>query len=241
MIETHTLRKSFGDVHAVQGASFAAQNGAISTLLGANGSGKTTTLRMLCGLLAPDQGRVTIDSVDVAQDPMAARRRLGVFPDPFGLYPRLTAREHIHYFARFHGLKGAKLRDATTQVAELLQMGELLDRRCEGFSQGQRMKVALARALVHRPPNVILDEPTRGLDVISVRLLRRVLRRMADDGCCVLLSSHSMADVESLSDNVIIIDGGRVVHTGAPQDLIASTQTPNLEEAFIALTQREAA
>jgi sodium transport system ATP-binding protein len=241
MIETHTLKKSFGDVHAVQGASFRADNGTISTLLGANGSGKTTTLRMLCGLLQPDSGHVTIDEVNVGSNPMEARQRLGVFPDPFGLYPRLTAREHIHYFARFHELGGAKLRDATNEVAELLQMGELLDRRCEGFSQGQRMKVALARALVHRPPNVILDEPTRGLDVISVRLLRKVLRRMAEDGCCVLLSSHSMVDVETLSDHVIIIDGGRVVHTGAPQDLIVATQTPNLEEAFIALTQRDAA
>ena len=240
MIEASHLKKSFGDVHAVVDASFEARDGAITTLLGANGSGKTTTLRMLCGLLAPDGGEVTIDGGQVAADVQRARRALGVFPDPFGLYPRLTAREHVHYFARFHGLGGRALRDATSRVAELLNMTELMDRRTEGFSQGQRMKVALARTLVHRPRNVILDEPTRGLDVYSVRLLRRVLKAMAADGCCVLLSSHAMAEVDALSDEVIVLDAGRVLTSAAPDALVAETGTENLEEAFVALTQRAA-
>ncbi|MEO1576728.1 MAG: ATP-binding cassette domain-containing protein, partial [Pseudomonadota bacterium] len=148
MIETKNLKKSFGKVQAVADASFAVADGAITTLLGANGSGKTTTLRMLCGLLKPDAGSVTVDGVLVGDDPVRARRGLGVFPDPFGLYPRLTAREHIHYFARFHGLSGEALRSATADVGELLDMNDLMDRRTEGFSQGQRMKVALARTLV---------------------------------------------------------------------------------------------
>jgi len=241
MIQAQTLHKKFGSVNAVNGATFEAADGAITTLLGANGSGKTTTLRMLCGLLQPDQGSVVIDNVRVADDVMTARQKLGVFPDPFGLYPRLTAREHMHYFARFHGLRGGKLREATTWVADLLQMGELLDRRTEGFSQGQRMKVALSRALIHRPANVILDEPTRGLDVISVRLLRKVLRAMAAEGRTVLLSSHAMADVEELSDQVVVISAGKVVQSASPAELIQATQAPNLEEAFISLTQSHAA
>lgn len=241
MIDAKNLKKAFGSVHAVTDASFVAADGAITTLLGANGSGKTTTLRMLCGLLEPDGGAVTIDGARVADNPVHARRALGVFPDPFGLYPRLTAREHIHYFARFHSLRGDALRRATADVAELLDMNELLDRRTEGFSQGQRMKVALARTLVHRPSHVILDEPTRGLDVYSVRLLRRVLKTMAADGCCVLLSSHAMAEVDALSDDVIVLDAGRVLTSGAPEALIASTGTDNLEDAFVHLTRSQAA
>ncbi len=241
MIHAQQLKKSFGDVHAVNGATFSAPSGQITTLLGANGSGKTTTLRMLCGLLQPDAGTVEIDQLDVRTQLMDARKQLGVFPDPFGLYPRLTAREHLHYFARFHGLRGQALRDASDWVVDLLQMGELIDRRTEGFSMGQRMKVALARALIHRPANVILDEPTRGLDVISVRLLRRVLRAMAEEGRTVLLSSHAMADVEELSDQIVVISQGRVVHSAAPADLIAHAKAPNLEEAFITLTTSHAA
>lgn len=241
MIETKNLKKSFGKVQAVADASFAVADGAITTLLGANGSGKTTTLRMLCGLLKPDAGSVTVNGVRVGDDPVRARRGLGVFPDPFGLYPRLTAREHIHYFARFHGLSGDALRSATADVSELLDMNDLMDRRTEGFSQGQRMKVALARTLVHRPRHVILDEPTRGLDVYSVRLLRRVLKTMAGDGCCVLLSSHAMAEVDALSDQIIVLDAGRVLTTAPPADIIRSTGTDNLEDAFVHLTRRHAA
>lgn len=241
MIQIEQLHKSFGEVRAVQGLSLTSNDGEITTLLGANGSGKSTTLRMLAGIVAPDQGRALIDSTDVASQPIEARRKLGMFGDQFGLYPRLTAYEHLEYVAGFHGFRGKSLKDAIAQVSELLQMTSLLDRRTEGFSQGQRMKVALARTLVHRPQNLVLDEPTRGLDIMSMRLLRSVLKDLRDAGRCILLSSHVMADVEELSNKIIFMTAGQVVHTGTADELMAVSGTESLEEAFITMTQRHAA
>ena len=235
MIETENLTKSFGAVRALGGIDFTAADGAITTLLGANGSGKTTTLGIVMGLLKPDAGTARVDGREVREDAKAARRRIGWFPDAFGLYPRLTAREHVRYFGQLHGMTGAALERAIDAVFEELDMGAIEGRRTEGFSTGQRMKVALARAMVHSPRNLILDEPTRGLDILSVRLLRETLRRRRSEGCCILMSSHVMAEVEDLSDKVVVIASGKVAGEGSPRELVAATGAPNLEEAFVAL------
>lgn len=235
MIEVQDLVKHFGAVKAVDGASFQALDGAITTLLGANGSGKTTTLNMLMGLLKPQVGVARIDGIQVLGTGSETQRRTGWFPDSAGLYPRLTSREHLRYFGELHGLRGAKLEGAIQCTIDDLQMHSIADRRTEGFSTGQRMKVALARALVHSPKNIILDEPTRGLDVMSVRLLRQTLRRLRSEGRCILMSSHVMAEVQELSDRVVCISAGKVVADGTPEELIETAGAPNLEEAFIRL------
>jgi sodium transport system ATP-binding protein len=237
MIEVQDLAKRFGKVQAVDGATFAARDGAITTLLGANGSGKTTTLNMLMGLLKPDRGSARIDGITVEGSGKETQRRTGWFPDSVGLYPRLTSREHMRYFGALHGLEGKPLEQAIDRTIAELQMEAIADRRTEGFSTGQRMKVALARALVHSPPNIMLDEPTRGLDVMSVRLLRETLRQLRADGRCILMSSHVMAEVHELSDHIVVISAGRVVAEGSPDELIARTATPNLEEAFVRLAE----
>ena len=233
MIEVRSLHKRFKDVVAVDDVTFAARDGSITGLLGPNGAGKTTTLRMLYTLLVPDRGQALVDGQDVAADPLAARRRIGVLPDARGLYPRLTAREHIRYFGQLHGLAGAQLERRTGELIELLDMKGIEHRRAQGFSQGERMKVAIARALVHGPRNVLLDEPTNGLDVMSTRALRQVIRRLRDDGCCVLFSSHIMQEVAALCDRVVVIACGRVAADGTPDDLRQQTGMDNLEEAFV--------
>jgi sodium transport system ATP-binding protein len=235
MLTVESLIKRFKSVTAVNGVGFTARDGQITTLLGANGSGKTTTLSSLVGLLRPDAGRCLIDGIDVAGDAAAARRRLGWFPDSFGLYPRLTSREHLRYFGRLHGLSGAALEDSIAQTMAALGMDDIADRRTDGFSTGQQMKVALGRALVHQPQNLILDEPTRGLDVMSIRQLRQTLRQLKADGRCILLTSHVMAEVEELSDHIICIARGQVVADGTSAELKARTGTASLEDAFVAL------
>ena len=236
MIQVQNLAKRFGKVQAVDGASFSARDGSITTLLGANGSGKTTTLNMLMGLLKPDRGTAFVDGIAVEGPGKQTQRRTGWFPDAMGLYPRLTSREHMRYFGELHGMEGKPLEQAIDRTIAELQMDEIADRRTEGFSTGQRMKVALARALVHSPPNIVLDEPTRGLDVISVRLLRESLRKLRAEGRCILMSSHVMAEVQELSDHLVVISDGQVVAEGSPQNLIATAGAPDLEEAFIRLT-----
>ena len=235
MIEVRDLRKAFGKVQAVDGIGFAARDGAITGLLGPNGAGKTTTLRMLYTLMRPDAGSIAVDGIDALRDTLAARRHLGVLPDARGLYKRLTARENIAYFARLHGLSGAALRARVEQMVTLLEMQDIAARRTEGFSQGQRVKVALARALVHDPHNIILDEPGNGLDVMATRALREFLRRLRDEGRCVLFSSHIMQEVAALCDRIIVIARGRVVAEGSPEELRARTGAASLEDAFVSL------
>ena len=236
MIEAQNLHKRFGDIVAVNGLSFTARDGEVTGLLGPNGPGKTTSLRMLCGLIEPDAGQLLVDGVAVGDDPLGTRRRIGVLPDTHGLYPRLTAREHARYFGRLHGLSGAELEDRIGALFEVLEMGRIADRRVEGFSHGERMKVALARAMVHGPRNIILDEPTNGLDVMGTRAMRTLIRRLRAEGKCVLFSSHIMQEVSALCDAIVIIANGAVAASGTPDELRSRTGYENLEDVFVALT-----
>jgi sodium transport system ATP-binding protein len=233
MIEVRDLRKAFGAVKAVDGVTFAAADGQITGLLGPNGAGKTTSLRMLYTLMRPDAGQVLVDGIDAAVDPTGVRRRLGVLPDSRGLYKRLTSRENIRYFGRLHGLDDATIAARTDALVRELEMADIIDRRTEGFSQGQRVKTAIARALVHDPRNVILDEPTNGLDVMATRAMRRFLLQLKAEGRCVLFSSHIMQEVAALCDRIVIIARGQVVAEGTADELRAQTGESNLEDAFV--------
>ncbi|MFY0581877.1 ATP-binding cassette domain-containing protein [Cystobacter fuscus] len=235
MIDVTNLHKRFGAVTAVEDVSFRAEDGVVTGLLGPNGAGKTTTLRMLYSLIRPDRGSVKVDGLDVAERPLDVRRALGVLPDARGLYPRLTAREHVRYAGELHGLSGAALDARIAELVELLDMKDIADRRTEGFSQGERMKVALARALVHGPRNVLLDEPTNGLDVMSTRAVRTLIRRLREQGHCIVFSSHVMQEVAALCDRIVVVARGRVVAEGTPDELRARTGKENLEEAFVAI------
>jgi len=234
MIEVSHLAKRFGPVVAVRDVSFTAADGQITGLLGPNGAGKTTTLRVLYGLMQPDAGRAAVDGVDVAASPREAQRRLGVLPDSRGLYGRLTTRENVRYFGRMHGLRGAELERRIDELGRLLDMGEIMDRPTEGFSQGQRVKVAIARAIVHGPQNIVLDEPTNGLDVLATRAMRAIVRRLRDEGRCVLFSSHIMQEVAALCDRVVVVARGEVAATGTPDELRRATGEASLEDAFVA-------
>ena len=236
MIVAEGLRKRFGQIMAVDGVSLRAEDGAITGLLGPNGAGKTSTLRLLYGLMKPDVGTVHIDDIDVVADPLAAQARVGVLPDAHGLYPRLSAREHIRYFGELQGLRGDALEQRVEALIERLDMRGVADRRTAGFSQGERMKVSLARALVHKPNNVILDEPTNGLDVMSTRAMRRLIRELRDEGTCVLFSSHVMQEVSALCDVIVIVARGRVVARGTPDELRQQSGHDDLEDAFVVLT-----
>ncbi len=233
MIEVQQLRKHFGQVKAVDGVSFAAKDGQITGLLGPNGAGKTTTLRMLYTLMKPDAGNVLVDQVNAFAEPDQARRRLGVLPDARGLYKRLTAAENIAYFGRLHGLSDALITQRIAELEKRLDLGEILHRRTEGFSQGQRVKTALARALIHDPPNLLLDEPGNGLDVMSTRALREILRGLRAEGRCVLFSSHMMAEVAAICDRIVVIAKGKVVAEGSADELRELTGTSSLEDAFV--------
>jgi sodium transport system ATP-binding protein len=237
MIEANSLSKAFktrtGPVQAVSNVGFLARDGEITGLLGPNGAGKTTTLRMLYTLMSPDRGSVQVDGIDVATRPDAVRRRLGVLPDARGVYKRLTARENIAYFGRLHGMTAADIRERTRALSQALEMDDILDRQTEGFSQGQRTKTAIARALVHDPRNVILDEPTNGLDVMTTRAMRGFLRQLREEGRCVIFSSHIMQEVAALCDRIVVIAKGTVVAQGSADELRALTGEDNLEDAFV--------
>ena len=240
MISVERLHKRFGEVQAVKNVSFVARDGKVTGLLGPNGAGKTTTLRMIYALMRPDEGRISVDDVDAVANPQGAQTRLGVLPDVSGLYPRLTAREHIFYYGELQGLTGAALVDRAEQLLQILDMAAIADRRAGGFSHGERTKVALARALVHDPKNVLLDEPTNGLDVMSTRAVREIIRRLRDDGRCVLFSSHVMQEVSALCDTIVVIARGGVAAIGTPDELRQQTGHQSLEDAFVALSGLDA-
>jgi len=234
------VRKRFGHVEAVRNVTFSAADGTVTGLLGHNGAGKTTTLRMLSGLMRPDAGTISVDGADVISNPAAAQRSMGLLPDSRGLYPRLTPREHIRYFGELHGMSGTRIEERSDALVKWLGLEAVADRRVAGFSQGERTEVALARALVHQPRNVILDEPTNGLDVMSTRAMRALIRGLRQDGCCVLFSSHIMQEVSALCDRIVVIAQGTVVADGTPDDLRSLTGRTDLEDAFVALSGLEA-
>lgn len=233
MIEVQRLSKSFGKVKAVQDISFTAIDGQITGLLGPNGAGKSTTLRMLYTLIRPDGGVARVDGFDITQSPIEVQRRIGVLSDAQGLYPRLTTRENIRYFGRLHDLDGAALETRINQLLSLLDMQSIADRRTEGFSTGEKLKVAIARALVHNPDNLLLDEPTNGLDVKSTRAMRKIISNLRSEGKCILLTSHIMQEVAALCDQIVIITNGMVAAQGTSRELLERTGKANLEDAFI--------
>jgi sodium transport system ATP-binding protein len=240
MIRVEHLRKEFGSVTAVDDVSFEARDGEVTGLLGPNGAGKTTTLRMLYALMKPNRGTIDVDGVDAVAEPQRAQRSLGVLPDPSGLYPRLTAREHIHYFGQLQGVMGKALQERTDHLIKLLDMDSIADRRAGGFSHGERTKVAVARAIVHDPKNVLLDEPTNGLDVMSTRAVREIIRRLRGEGHCVVFSSHVMQEVSALCDTIVMIARGKLVASGTPDALRTQTGLPDLEDVFVTLSGLDA-
>ena len=233
MIEAANLSKRFGPIEAVRDVSFVARDGEITGMLGANGAGKSTCLRMLYGVLTPDSGRACVDGIDIRGETSKARAHLGVLPHAAGLYGNLTARENIHYFGSLQGIAGDRLRSRTAELTRVLGMENFIERRAKGFSQGQRIKVALARALVHDPGNIVLDEPTNGLDVMAIRNLRDMLLELKAQGRCVLFSSHVMQEVAALCDRVVIIGHGRVLAEGTPEAIRERSGAQSLEEAFL--------
>jgi sodium transport system ATP-binding protein len=234
VIDVQNLSKRFGAVRALDGVSFAARDSRITGLLGPNGAGKSTCLRILSTVLKPNGGYARVGDTDLAAAPLVARRLLGVLPHGSGLYPQLTARENIEYYGRLHGLAEPLLKQRTDALIARLDLGAIAERKAKGFSQGEKTKVALARALVHEPQHLLLDEPTSGLDVMATRHLRDWLRELRAQGRCVLLSSHVMQEVEALVDDLVIIAGGRVTLTGTPAELAQRYPGRSLEEIFVA-------
>lgn len=239
MIEIQNLNKRFDRRQAVSDLSFEARDGAITGLLGSNGAGKTTTLRMICGVLMPESGSIRIDEVWASHDPLDRQRSVGALLDHIGIYSRLTVRENLVYFGRLRGMAPRNLAERVEHVVSILGLESIADRRTAGFSQGERMKTALARAILHAPQNLLLDEPTNGLDVPTVRSLRDLLRRLRDSGVCIVFSSHVLEEVRALCDQVVIISEGKLIAQGSPTELCARTDTPSLEEAFVKLTCRK--
>jgi sodium transport system ATP-binding protein len=235
MIEVRDLRKQFGAVRAVDGVTLTARQGEVLGLLGPNGAGKTTTLRVLSTVLRPSGGRASVGGHDVELESSAVRADLGVLPEYWGLYGRLTPREHLRYFGRLHGLRGQTLEARVETLIASLEMGTYADRRCEPFSKGMKQKVALGRALIHDPAHLLLDEPTAGLDVISARSVRSLIKRLRDEGRCVILSTHLLQEAERLCDRLVIIQHGRVAASGTPEDVVRGTGKASLEEAFVHL------
>lgn len=239
MIVVEGLSRRFGAVQALSDVSFEAHDGRITGLLGHNGAGKSTTLRILSTVLRADAGRAEIDRHDCTRDSLAVRRSLGVLPHASGLYANLTGRENIRYYGELRGMEPLELDRSIDELIERLRLQTVIDRRAKGYSQGERLKVSLARALVHRPQTILLDEPTSGLDVNAVRTLRDLLRDLRAAGRCILFSSHVMQDVAALCDDIVILSGGRVVVSGTPAEILAHCGADDLEDAFVQLAQAE--
>ncbi len=238
MIRVESLSKRYKKIEAVKNVSFQANDGEITGLLGENGAGKSTTIRMISGAILPDEGAVYLNDKKLRYGDFLGRRSLGVLTDARGLYEKLTTRENIELYGRLYGLNGIQLEREVDRVIDLLDIKDIAKRRTLGFSTGQKMKVALGRVLVNSPKNLILDEPTSGLDVLSTRNLRQVLAQLRDEGCCILLSTHIMQEIDQLCDDVVIIDGGKVLVQGAKSELVASTKSSSIEDCFVNYIQK---
>ena len=236
MIDVKDLKKSFGSLTALHGINFTANDGQVTGLIGPNGAGKTTALRIIYTVMGADSGSVTIDGFDAVSQSQEVQKRIGVLPDGRGLYPRLTAREHIRYFGRLHGMRGRPLEQRIDELCDILTMNEFIDRRAKGFSKGQTRKVTLARALVHTPHNLLLDEPTNGLDIGSSRAVHGLIRQIRDQGRCVLFCSHIMSEVAAVCDRIIVITSGQIAAIGTVQELMSQTGKDTLEDVFLTLT-----
>ncbi len=239
MIEVVGLKKSFQSVTALDGIDFVARDGEVTGLIGPNGAGKTTALRIIYTVMRPNGGSVHVDKLNTVDERLKVQKSIGVLPDGRGLYPRLTAREHIRYYGRLHGLSGQALETRIEQLNSDLSMTDFIDRRAKGFSKGQTRKITLARALVHDPQNLLLDEPTNGLDISSSRAVHRLIRDIRDQGRCVLFCSHIMSEVASICDRIVVIAGGRIAASGSVQNLMALTGCDNLDDVFLRLTGDE--
>ena len=239
MIEVENLAKHFKKVKAVDGVSFKVRDGEVVGLLGANGAGKTTIMRLLGTVLQPSNGTARIQGFDVRQQPDTVRRVLGVLPEYCGLYERFTPREHLRLFGAFHELEGPALERRIDELIALLDMSEYADRECKRFSKGMSQKVALARAIIHDPTHVLLDEPTSGLDVMSARQVRSLISNSRAQGRCIIVSTHILSEAERLCDRLVLIDHGHVVADGTPNAICALAGKSSVEEAFLALVGRE--
>jgi sodium transport system ATP-binding protein len=241
-IEARGLVKSYvdprrGRVEALRGLDLDCAPGEIYGLLGENGAGKTTTLRILSTILAPTAGRARIDGVDVAVDPLEARRRIGFLSGTTGLYPRLTPRETLRYFGKLHGLQGAELDARVEELVAAFAMASFADGRCEGLSTGQRQRVSIARAVLHDPPVLILDEPTTGLDVLASSAMIDFIESARAGGTCVLFSTHVLSEAERLCDRIGVLHAGRLLASGTLDELCARTGKVWLEDVFRALVE----
>jgi len=235
MIAADELSKHFLGTLAVDQLTFQVEAGEVYGLLGPNGAGKTTTLRMLAGLMRPSAGRATICGHDVQREPRRAKRSLAFQTGSTGLYERLTPEETLGYFGRLYGMEPAAITARVAQLSAQLGLGRLQGRRCGTLSTGERQRVSLARALVHDPPVLILDEPTAGLDVMASRFVADVVREARDRGKAILLSTHYMAEAELLCDRIGLLHRGRLLREGSPAELKAERSARSLEEAFLQL------
>ncbi|MEM9799959.1 MAG: ATP-binding cassette domain-containing protein [Planctomycetota bacterium] len=227
-----------GTVEAVRGVDLDCRRGEIYGLLGPNGAGKTTTLRMLSTILAPTAGRAAIDGVDVDEDPLEVRRRIGFLSGSTGLYPRLTGRETLRYFGKLHGLEDDALDAAVERAFETFGLHDFGDGRCESLSTGQKQRVSIARAVIHDPPVLILDEPTTGLDIMASSDMIDFIESRRTAGTCVLFSTHILSEAERLCDRIGVVYGGRMLAAGTLDELRADTGTEWLEDVFRELVRR---
>ncbi|CAN5606046.1 ATP-binding cassette domain-containing protein [soil metagenome] len=233
MIVFEELTKTYGELRAVNGLSFSVRPGEVYALLGANGAGKTTALRCLATLLTPTSGVASVDGYDSAEQPLEVRRRLGFLAASMGLYERLSAREFLLYFASLQGMQGEPARARVEELVELFDITAFADRLCGKLSTGQRQRVSIARAVVHDPPALVLDEPTLGLDVLSGEAIYRFIDEARARGRAVLFSTHQMPEVELLADRVGILAGGRLVVEGTIDEVVAWSGEKNLTRAFL--------